>query len=280
MDRHCANSLRSARRLTVALALAVSVVLASGPLSGQGAAPGKPAAESKTAPATAPALKSAVPAPKSAAPAKPMQVAKGHQRGHDTLRTNDDPGDCVQFAPPERSFMKTLHSAETLVNRERYSDAVEYLGKLLKVPEDYLVPKEENGPTYHGLKSEVVGLIGQMPKKGRQLYDMFCGRDAQHLLDDALATGDVSKLARVAGRYFHTEAGYEATFLLGLNYLDHGSSLAAARRCGSSRTSPTPRIVSSRPLTLALASAWLQLGDQDKARDVPWPARSSVRRWS
>ena len=90
----------------------------------------------------------------------------------------------------------------------------------------------------------------------------------------------MSKLARVAGRYFHTEAGYEATFLLGLNYLDHGSSLAAALTLrkladvadATDRFEPT--------LTLALASAWLQLGDQDKARDVLLACRSSVRRWS
>ena len=31
-------------------------------------------------------------------------------------------------------------------------------------------------------------LIGQMPKKGRQLYEMFCGREAKHWLDDALAS--------------------------------------------------------------------------------------------
>ena len=68
--------------------------------------------------------------------------------------------------------MKTLHRAETLVNRDAIATQSNTLASSSSA-EDYLVPKEENGPTYHGLKSEVVGLIGQMPKKGRQLYDMF-----------------------------------------------------------------------------------------------------------
>ena len=45
-------------------------------------------------------------------------------------------------------------------------------------------------------------LIGQMPQTGRRLYDLFCGRDAKQMLDDALASGDTNKLARVAGAVF------------------------------------------------------------------------------
>ena len=136
---------------------------------------------------------------------------------------------------------------------------------------------EENGTTYHGLKSEVGTLVGQMPKKGRQLYDMFCGRDAKAMLDDALATGDTNKLARVAGRYFHTEAGDDANFLLGLSLLDHGP-LAAALTLRRLAEVPDAADRFEPTLTLALASAWLQAGDPDKARDAPWPARRSVRR--
>ena len=116
-----------------------------------------------------------------------------------------------------------------MVKRERYGDAVEDLVKLLKASEDAFVP-DEDGTTYHGLRNEAIELIGQMPKKGRQLYEMFCGREAKAMLDEALASGDANKLAIVAARYFHTEAGYDAAFLLGLNYLDHGAPLAAAIR--------------------------------------------------
>ena len=111
-------------------------------------------------------------------------------------------------------------------------------------------------------------LIGRMPPKGRQLYNMFCGRDAKKMLDDALATGDVNKLARVSRRYFHTEAGYEATFLLGLNYLDHAAPSAAALTLRRLSKVPEAADHFEPALTLALASAWLQVGDCDKARDA------------
>ena len=165
--------------------------------------------------------------------------------------------------------MTQFHTAKSLVKHQRYSDAVEYLGKLLKLPEDCLIPKEENGLSYRGLKSAVVELIGQMPQTGRQLYDMFCGRDAKQMLDDALATGDTNKLARVAARYFHTEAGYDATFLLGLNYLDHGAPLAAALTLRKLAEFPDAADRFEPALTLALASAWLQVGDARQSPRCP-----------
>ena len=89
-------------------------------------------------------------------PAEPVRTVKTNalKVGGVGARSSDDPGDGVEFTPPDRGLMKTYHTAQTLVKRQRYGDAVEYLGKLLKAPEDCLMP-EEKGSTYHGLKSEV-----------------------------------------------------------------------------------------------------------------------------
>ena len=48
------------------------------------------------------------------------------------------------------------------------------------------------------------------------------------MLNSAVAGGDMATIAEVARRFFHTKAGYEATFLLGLHHLDHARPLAAA----------------------------------------------------
>ena len=88
------------------------------------------------------------------------------------------------------------------------------------------------------------------------------------MLEDALTSGDANKLARVSRRYFHTSAGYDATFLLGLNYLDHAAPLAAALTLrklaevsdASDRFEPA--------LTLAMAAAWLHVGDEHQARNA------------
>ena len=84
--------------------------------------------------------------------------------------SSDSPlDDSVGFTVPDTRIMKTFRSAESLLKRERYSEAVEELVKLLKSPKDCFL-EDENGSTYHSLKSEVFAMIGRMPKKGRQVF--------------------------------------------------------------------------------------------------------------
>ena len=75
-------------------------------------------------------------------------------------------------------------------------------------------------------------------------------------------------LAEVSRRFFHTRAGYEATFLLGLDHLDHGRPLAGAltlqRLVDSSETSDQ----FEPALSLAMATGWLQAGSPEKAREA------------
>ena len=90
-------------------------------------------------------------------PAEPVRTVKTNalKVGGVGARSSDDPGDGVEFTPPDRGLMKTYHTAQTLVKRQRDGDAVEYLGKLLKRRKIALCRKR-NGSTYHGLKSEVI----------------------------------------------------------------------------------------------------------------------------
>lgn len=132
------------------------------------------------------------------------------------------------FAPPNRGILQVLARSKKAMNEHRYGEALEGLTEILGSSEDFLTQPDRKGPIYRGLKSEVQQLLGQMPREGRELYEVRSGAEAREKLDRAVASGSETALSEVAGQYFHTQAGYEATYLLALHYMDHGFPLAGA----------------------------------------------------
>ena len=116
----------------------------------------------------------------------------------------------------------------------------------MESPDDFFFQPDKQASVHRSLKAEAQRLIGRMPREGRELYELHSGGAAQRMLDEALVSGDAAKLAEVSGRYFHTRAGYEATFLLGLHDLDHGLALAGALTLRRLRDRRTEAIASSR----------------------------------
>jgi hypothetical protein len=107
-----------------------------------------------------------------------------------------------------------------------------------------------------------------MPREGRELYELEFGAKAKQLLQQAVAAGDAQGLAQVSQRFFHTRAGYEATFLLGLHHLDHGRHLAGALTLQRLADSASASDQFEPALSLAMAAGWLQAGEPDKAREA------------
>ena len=143
----------------------------------------------------------------------------------------------------------------------RYSEVIECLEKILNTPEDCLFPPEKSGPLNPGLKDTAQRLIGEMPREGRQLYQLLYGHEAQSLLAEVLASGDATKLAEVSARFLHTRAGYEAMFLLGLYHLDHGRPLEAALELQALRAIADKGDRFEPALTLAMATGFLESGE-------------------
>jgi len=211
----------------------------------------------------------------------PVAVAAPGRQGHGFTSQS-------VFQRPEREVLIRLRRAQELVARERFGDAVAELGKVLakadddravEWADDYFLPPDEDNPLVdRGLRQEVWRLIGQMPAKGRELYELKHGRDAQQMLDQALARGDAAGLSEVARRFFHTRAGYEATLLLGLRYLDSGQPLGGAltlRRLAQSR----PEADQFEPtLSLALAVCWLRAGMPERAEATLTALREQLGR--
>ena len=180
------------------------------------------------------------------------------------------------FHPAPRVLRQYLSRAQEAIEEERYSDAVEHLYAVLTVAEagddtdegltqDYLLPAAGSKTTNSSVRTEAQRLLGSMPARGRELYELRCGAEAQARLDAAVAAGDVSLLAEVTRKYFHTKAGYQATFLLGQYHLNQGRPLAGALALRRVHESPVAKDYDP-DLSLTLATCWLHAKHVDKAK--------------
>ncbi len=172
------------------------------------------------------------------------------------------------FLPAERTALKQLSKARELLQTGRHAEAVRYLGAILEGPEDYFFQPDRNAPLHRSLKAEARQLIGRMPRRGLDLYELQSGARARQMLDEAAADGDAMRLAEISRRFFHTRAGYEATFLLGLYHLDHERPLAGALTLGRLQDASGTAELFEPALSLAIATCWLRAGMPERAQEV------------
>jgi len=174
------------------------------------------------------------------------------------------------FPLPDRQQLRRLAQAKALIDEGRFADAVRVLGAILEGPEDYFFrPDKEGAPELHrSLKREASRLLGGLPPEGRQVYELLYGARARQLLEEAVRSGGGDRLAEVSRRFFHTQAGYEATFLLGLDYLDRGSPLAGALMLERLKQAPGAAERFEPHLSLALAVCWQRARMPEKVGEV------------
>lgn len=165
----------------------------------------------------------------------------------------------------DRASWQRLIKAQELLDDHRFAEAVRNLGGLVQSPEDFFFQPDKNVPVYRSLKSEAQRLIGQMPREGRETFELTFGAEARQQLQQAIAAGDMAAVAEVSRRFFHTQAGYAATHLLGLDHLDHGRALAAAMCFERLQQTPAAATPMEPGLSVLLALAWLRAGMPDRA---------------
>jgi len=203
--------------------------------------------------------------------AAPALVAEGEKAKDENLTAAQS-----IFPPVDRQLLLALSKARQLTGDGRYAEAVRYLGTILDAPEDYFDCSSESAlasQVFPSLKGEAQALLGQMPSQGRELYELQFGARAQQMLKAAVTAGDAAGLAELSRRFFHTRAGYEATLLLGLHYLDCGSPLAAALTLQRVRDACPVADQFEPGLSVATAACWLRAGQPETARAVLDKAR-------
>jgi outer membrane protein assembly factor BamB len=178
--------------------------------------------------------------------------------------------------PIDRQAEKRLRQAKQLIDDKKYEEAIPLLQGILDgsarggpaTAEDYFFHPDPNDRSQvRSLKSEVRRMIGALPDAGRDGYERQYGALARQLLADAVKSGDQSQLAAVSNRFFHTEAGAEATFRLGNRFLDQGRSLAAAL-CLDRLRSDRLGLKWEPVLSLKTALGWRRGGDRERSERV------------
>lgn len=180
----------------------------------------------------------------------------------------------------DREQRQLLVQAERAIENGRFADASLILGDILRDPEvnDYFLnPVDENGPQ-PSLKSVSERMIGDLPKAGREAYELQYGGQAKRMLAEALAKADEKTLADVTRMYFHTDSGYKATMLLGRMHLDRGEFLASAMTFD--RLLAVSRAAEKFEPSLSILSAlsWRRSGNDDRATEVLARLKATARK--
>jgi outer membrane protein assembly factor BamB len=197
-----------------------------------------------------------------------IRIVPGQQVQFGVRRTAQrQPTPNALFVQPPREQQRALSRAAELLEQKQYADGVKLLGGILESPEDGVLPDEGDGPLKF-LKAEAIRMIGAMSAEGRAAYQREYSAAAQKLLDQSIAGGDLPGVERVAGQFFHTPAGYEATYLLGSHHLDHGRAMAAALCFERLRQWPDARQPYEPVLSLKTAACWLWADVPEKAEEV------------
>jgi outer membrane protein assembly factor BamB len=178
------------------------------------------------------------------------------------------PGEFVGITlPTDSRYASQIQAALDYIKDEDWVTATQVLQKLLELKEDVMVPVPrrnadgKDDKAMVSVKDEANRLIASLPPKGMEFYKLTYDPLAADLLKRAKAASDVGLLNQVVAHYLHTDAGAEATNLLGTYHLDRGryviASLCFARmltREGADRL---------QPITLVKAAyAFHQAGDK------------------
>ncbi len=172
------------------------------------------------------------------------------------------------FTPAERSVVVLLDRTHLLLKEGRYAEAVQCLDRILSGNEDYFFKPDADASVHRSIKSEARRMLGSIPPSGRQSYELQFGALARSTLENAVETGSIPMVAEVARRFFHTSAGYEATYLLGIDHMDRGRPLVAALTFRRLREESSQYNRFEPSLSLAMARSWLAAGMPENARQA------------
>lgn len=186
-----------------------------------------------------------------------------------------DEGSFVQneqsvFVPAPRDLIRPLIRARRAIEENDPSRAVTLLGQVLSetINEDYLVPMTNPEGVSVSLRLRAQAMLGSLAPKDRRLYRLRYGIQASQMLERAIEQNDMELVSQVSQRFFYTEAGSDATMLLGHHYLDHGRPIAAANCFQQIANSEEARAIHDPEASVLLATCWMLSGSPDRARQT------------
>ncbi|TWU59056.1 PQQ enzyme repeat protein [Rubripirellula tenax] len=147
-----------------------------------------------------------------------------------------------RFIEPPRAIEQQLRDADRALGEKRYSDAVVALGDLLSRDAEQMDESDLTGQDFFlGADEAVVGtplqmslfraareMIASLPSAAMETYELRYGSIAKKSLIAASENRDWEQVREVRRRFFHTRAGYEASWLLAQREIYSGHPLAAS----------------------------------------------------
>jgi outer membrane protein assembly factor BamB len=155
--------------------------------------------------------------------------------------------------PDDRRLQRQLEMAVGLAADERWSDAAALFDEVLDARGDAFTRVAGSAVTALSLKAEAWKALAELPRPGRQAYEvLFAGR-AERRLEQAIAADDHDAVLAVARRWFHTPAGRRAAIIAAFTALENDQPAAATswiERLAEARDSelPGPVLTSMREM--------------------------------
>jgi outer membrane protein assembly factor BamB len=141
-------------------------------------------------------------------------------------------------APFEREAANLLVTIRKQTEENDLKNSLPLIQQILN-SDDNSVIRNESGD-YHSLRWEAQEILAKAPPEIKQEYQREYSQIAERLLHDAESSGQVEDLAKVAQRYFHTPAGYEAANRIANFHFDRGDFVLAHLWLGRLLSSEAP----------------------------------------
>lgn len=151
-------------------------------------------------------------------------------------------GGSGRFIEAPRSVQQQLRDAERALESSDYVEVIVRLGELSAsrdeasddmdlAGQDFFLGIDDGSvgkPLRESLLKSARDMIGRLPDDAMETYELRYGPAARKLLAEASQTRDWKKVADVRRRYFHTDSGHQASWLLAQHQFFGGHPLAAS----------------------------------------------------
>jgi len=166
----------------------------------------------------------------------------------------------------DRETIRRLRMAQEMVVKKQYLQAIALLQRVLDKDQDaFYYTDPEKRDVLQSVRVAAQRLIAGLPQEGRDAYQLKYGGKAQAMMEDALTEGRFEGLKTVIRRHFHSKAGYEAMYRLGVYYWDRDQPMAAALCFERLRELPAVAKRWEPTLSLRAAVCWSRVGMPKKA---------------
>ena len=171
------------------------------------------------------------------------------------------------FAIPPREATRPLKIAEKSIKKGEFEQATQLLGDLLadSMLNEYLIAGDDQWGRAVSLRQRAEQLLGEIPLDLRTSYQEKYGVKAKVMLRKAIEANDTEAIAMTSRLYFHTDAGLEATMLVGHTHLAEGRPAMAAVAFEKVATQPQGSNRFDPEATLLAAISWSLNGSTDRS---------------